>query len=121
MNFLSVKVHDLLLFESNFWSRQFLDKEVSWKSQTDTIIFLNEIYKKLISVISKEEHTAVMTLLLAVCTAGCENGGVCVAPETCQCRKGFYGDQCQLGKDKFEPSTFSLFLWIRTCIMSILS
>nr|XP_053650559.1 uncharacterized protein LOC128701029 [Cherax quadricarinatus] len=35
-----------------------------------------------------------------VCNSSCENGGVCVAPGQCQCRRGFSGERCQLDVDE---------------------
>ncbi len=34
-------------------------------------------------------------ILLAVCNPGCRNGGVCVAPQTCNCTSQFNGTICQ--------------------------
>lgn len=34
----------------------------------------------------------------AVCEPRCKNGGVCTAPNTCVCKVGYYGKQCELGK-----------------------
>lgn len=33
---------------------------------------------------------------LPVCSRPCLNGGWCLAPETCRCTEGFYGDQCHM-------------------------
>jgi len=30
-----------------------------------------------------------------VCSLGCDNAGVCVAPDTCMCLGGFWGDRCE--------------------------
>jgi hypothetical protein len=32
--------------------------------------------------------------ITASCSQACENGGVCVAPETCQCASGWTGQDC---------------------------
>ena len=37
-------------------------------------------------------------LITAVCTNPCENGGTCVAPDTCQCRATFTGVRCENSK-----------------------
>ena len=34
---------------------------------------------------------------LALCSPGCENGGTCTAPDTCDCVTGYSGDRCQNG------------------------
>ena len=36
-------------------------------------------------------------ILLALCSPGCENGGTCTAPDTCNCVDGYSGDRCQNG------------------------
>jgi hypothetical protein len=36
----------------------------------------------------------------AICERPCENGGRCVAPGQCSCRRGFYGAQCELDVDE---------------------
>ena len=36
-----------------------------------------------------------MCFFLAVCPQGCINGGRCVSPGVCECRKGFVGTSCQ--------------------------
>ena len=36
-------------------------------------------------------------ILLALCSPGCENGGTCTAPDTCDCVTGYSGDRCQNG------------------------
>ncbi|XP_068249419.1 protein kinase C-binding protein NELL2a-like isoform X1 [Palaemon carinicauda] len=35
-----------------------------------------------------------------VCNATCENGGMCVAPGVCECRRGFKGQACELDVDE---------------------
>ena len=34
-------------------------------------------------------------IFLAVCSPPCENGGTCIAPDTCSCRTGSYGQVCE--------------------------
>ena len=34
-------------------------------------------------------------LFPAICTVRCQNGGVCIAPDTCHCPDGLSGDHCQ--------------------------
>ena len=36
--------------------------------------------------------------LLAICVGGCNNGGTCVSPNTCECRAGWTGSRCGTGK-----------------------
>ena len=36
-------------------------------------------------------------IFLALCSPGCENGGTCTAPDTCDCVTGYSGDRCQNG------------------------
>ena len=36
-------------------------------------------------------------VLLAICDPVCENGGTCIAPNTCECVDGYSGEQCQAG------------------------
>ena len=36
-------------------------------------------------------------ILLALCSPGCENGGTCTTPDTCDCLDGYSGDRCQNG------------------------
>ena len=33
--------------------------------------------------------------ILAICSLGCENGGTCTAPDTCDCVAGYTGDRCE--------------------------
>ena len=40
------------------------------------------------------------TLFLAVCEAGCENGGICDGPNHCACPSGFEGQQCEVDIDE---------------------
>ena len=50
-------------------------------------------------------HLASFYIFSAICTLGCLNGGICVAPDTCDCTSiGYMGDQCETGLkiDKFE-------------------
>ncbi|XP_069969926.1 protein kinase C-binding protein NELL1 isoform X2 [Penaeus vannamei] len=35
-----------------------------------------------------------------LCNATCENGGICVAPGVCECRRGFKGQACELDVDE---------------------
>ncbi|GAB9469746.1 hypothetical protein Gpo141_00007014 [Globisporangium polare] len=42
---------------------------------------------------SKNHRIRQMT---ATCTKICENGGTCVAPDTCSCRNGWTGDDCSI-------------------------
>jgi hypothetical protein len=52
----------------------------------------------------------------AKCTHGCRNGGICVAPDICQCQNGYEGANCKKGflskyeklKLKFIKSFFHL-------------
>ena len=37
-------------------------------------------------------------LFSAVCHGDCLNGGKCIGPNTCQCRHGYIGPNCELGK-----------------------
>ena len=34
----------------------------------------------------------------ALCKGGCRNGGKCVAPNQCSCKKGYEGKNCKKGK-----------------------
>ena len=36
-----------------------------------------------------------MHIYLAVCDPPCDNGGKCVAPDTCVCSPGYQGSSCQ--------------------------
>ncbi len=38
--------------------------------------------------------------LSAVCEDACQNGGVCVAPDTCSCPSGFTGPTCEADVDE---------------------
>ena len=40
----------------------------------------------------------ILDLCLAICASSCLNGGSCCSPNTCQCRPGYEGDQCQTRK-----------------------
>lgn len=40
------------------------------------------------------------SLPLAYCLPGCQNGGRCVGPNSCECPSGYKGDRCQ---DKSKP------------------
>nr|XP_045626152.1 von Willebrand factor D and EGF domain-containing protein-like [Procambarus clarkii] len=56
---------------------------------------------------------------LAACSPPCQNGGTCVAPNTCECVPGFAGDACEIlplaemrcGKDPATPRRSSLRMW----------
>jgi hypothetical protein len=39
---------------------------------------------------------------LAICSKACENGGKCVAPNTCSCPPYFTGPQCTTGKSNMQ-------------------
>lgn len=39
-------------------------------------------------------------LPLAICEPACMNGGLCIAPDICQCLRGFHGETCQEGKTR---------------------
>ena len=53
-------------------------------------------------------------IFLALCSLGCENGGTCIAPDTCDCVAGYSGDRCENGMLIFTPSTCS---YILQCIL----
>lgn len=36
----------------------------------------------------------------AVCNRTCQNGGECIAPGRCSCRRGYIGDNCELDLDE---------------------
>ena len=38
--------------------------------------------------------------VLAICNPGCLNGGECVAPNVCACRRGYVGPSCELDLDE---------------------
>ena len=50
-----------------------------------------------IHIINFFEILFCISLLLAICTPVCENGGTCTAPNTCECVDGYSGNQCQTG------------------------
>ena len=37
-----------------------------------------------------------LTILAAVCSLPCENGGICTAPDTCRCAPGSTGNHCEI-------------------------
>ena len=41
-------------------------------------------------------------LFSALCTGGCRNGGKCVAPNQCSCKKGYEGKNCKKGKNQIN-------------------
>lgn len=46
------------------------------------------------TLVVADTQNHVIRRLTAVCSAPCENGGHCVAPETCACREGWSGSDC---------------------------
>lgn len=36
-------------------------------------------------------------LFIGICNPPCQQGGICVAPQLCKCKPGYYGDQCEKG------------------------
>ena len=42
-----------------------------------------------------KKYLFLLPLLPAVCSPGCENGGTCTDPNTCECASGWSGDHCQ--------------------------
>lgn len=45
-------------------------------------------------------YFTVVSLVLAICQPACANGGLCIAPDVCQCLRGFHGETCQEGKTR---------------------
>lgn len=43
-------------------------------------------------------YFAAVVLPSAICEPACVNGGLCIAPDICQCLWGFHGENCQEGK-----------------------
>ena len=39
-----------------------------------------------------------VSLVTAVCSSGCYNGGTCVSPNTCSCASGWMGVDCRTGE-----------------------
>ena len=39
--------------------------------------------------------------VLAVCSSGCYNGGMCTAPNTCMCTSGWTGPTCTTGNNNY--------------------
>lgn len=39
-----------------------------------------------------------------ICNIKCQNGGKCVKPDTCECKKGYSGDYCQLDTDECKDA-----------------
>ena len=37
---------------------------------------------------------------IAVCSGGCSERGMCVAPERCECQTGWTGTQCTVGQTR---------------------
>ena len=44
----------------------------------------------------------IIYFLTAVCVTRCQNGGVCVSPNTCQCQEGFFGQGCEIREKIFS-------------------
>jgi hypothetical protein len=43
-----------------------------------------------------------LPLFTAVCDRPCQNGGRCVGPNQCSCRRGFEGDYCEMDVNECE-------------------
>ena len=54
----------------------------------------------------------------AVCTGNCQNGGHCIRPNTCECRHGYIGPNCEHGT--MYTGLFSLFdNWLHNSVREI--
>ena len=70
-----------------------IDVNVRLVSEEDIVIDVIHI-NLLLNFISIFMHTFVF---VAVCKGGCRNEGKCIAPNQCQCPKGFEGKNCKKG------------------------
>lgn len=52
------------------------------------------------SMVNLLEQSLIVFIFPALCNATCENGGICVAPGVCECRRGFKGQACELDVDE---------------------
>lgn len=45
-------------------------------------------------------RTTILSIMYftAICDPPCQNNGQCFAPNTCACKGGFFGPECQVGK-----------------------
>ena len=54
----------------------------------------------------------------AICTQDCENGGTCVAPETCSCRETYGGPICRDRKLSLQHDV--LYLHAKSDVLHVL-
>lgn len=45
------------------------------------------------------KYKTFLILFIGICNPTCQHGGICVAPQLCKCKPGYYGDQCEKGDD----------------------
>lgn len=43
------------------------------------------------------KYKTFLILFIGICNPTCQHGGICVAPQLCKCKPGYYGDQCEKG------------------------
>lgn len=53
-------------------------------------------------------YFTVAMLPSAICQPACVNGGLCIAPDICQCLRGFHGETCQEGKTRQHDVEFKV-------------
>ncbi|XP_071944579.1 SCO-spondin-like [Antedon mediterranea] len=53
---------------------------------------------------------------IPICSLPCENGGICLEPNKCDCPTNFFGDQCNLLEPENVTSTTESLLPFATCV-----
>lgn len=59
-------------------------------------------------ILSKYE--TLLILFIGICNPPCQQGGICVAPQLCKCKPGYYGEQCEKGLDFKQNAFLSSFI-----------
>lgn len=60
-------------------------------------------------------------LIAAVCEPGCGSYGICIEPNTCQCREGWHGRHCNKSKWHWQNMTLRLHKICNLCGVGLLT
>ena len=57
-------------------------------------LYTNSSLNNINTLFIADTHGNLIRAMTAVCSKVCENGGICIGPERCNCTKGWTGDDC---------------------------
>lgn len=85
-------LHNIIkAFHLNQSVQWFLDKQFIFCSD---IVIVSIILLTKIILYQNVKH---FILIIGICNPPCQHRGICVAPQLCKCKPGYYGDQCEKG------------------------